>query len=100
MHYSSYDYSKNGQPTIVAKNNEKIYPTNGFSYYDLVGLNKIYNCPERKTMTIFLNKKSIQTLYTGAFCIFDNSSIDFLSEPTTETTTTETASSTDAGIWE
>ena len=60
MHYDPYDFSKNGRPTITAKNNGKIEPTNGFSHYDLVGLNKIYKCSERKIMTIFLNKNIIQ----------------------------------------
>jgi len=44
MHYSSNAFSKNGRPTIIAKNHEEMGQRNGFSYYDLVELNKAYSC--------------------------------------------------------
>ena len=77
MHYGTHGFSKNGRPTITTKNNEKIGQRNGFSYYDLVELNKAYKCSERKTMTINLNKKTIQMLKIMYIRISNNSSIHF-----------------------
>ena len=44
MHYSSHSFSKNGYPTITTNNGEAIGQRNGFSHYDIIGLNQLYPC--------------------------------------------------------
>lgn len=46
LHYSAKSFSKNGEPTIVAKQstNEKMGQREGFSKKDVEKLNKMYNC--------------------------------------------------------
>ncbi|XP_061590726.1 low choriolytic enzyme-like [Cololabis saira] len=46
MHYKNYDFSKNGQPTIVAKDNPRLSfgYARQMSHNDIARLNKLYKC--------------------------------------------------------
>jgi len=50
MHYGATAFSKNGQPTIVAKDGSTDFGNrNGFSTLDLQKVNKLYQCNEEPT---------------------------------------------------
>ncbi|HEY5236286.1 MAG TPA: M12 family metallopeptidase, partial [Rhabdochlamydiaceae bacterium] len=48
LHYSANSFSKNGEPTIVAKQStkDKMGQREGFSTKDIEKLNKMYNCKQ------------------------------------------------------
>ena len=48
MHYGAYAFSNNGLPTITTNNGESIGQRNGFSNYDIIGLNQLYPCGRNK----------------------------------------------------
>lgn len=50
MHYGSRTFSRNGRPTLKAlrDNGNAMGQRRGFSRFDLMKLNKLYNCPDRE----------------------------------------------------
>ena len=44
MHYGAWSFSNNGLQTITTNNGEEIGQRDGFSYYDIIGLNQLYHC--------------------------------------------------------
>ncbi|KAJ6637360.1 Zinc metalloproteinase nas-4 [Pseudolycoriella hygida] len=45
MHYEGYAFSKNRQPTIVAKNGDKVGSVGKLQDTDILKLKRMYNCP-------------------------------------------------------